>query len=118
VTRGYNKVTRGVGNTSYQKEKSPFQVCYLKMIQQSLFTRYDLQKVTPQAVIHCKEWKMNRNLDKNCNILQKGKLKILNHWVYIYIWLKYRGNSVGLVRKRTILTEQPQPVGEVSANFS
>jgi hypothetical protein len=27
-------------------------------------------------------------------------------------------NSVGLVRKRTIPTERPQPVGEVSANFS
>jgi hypothetical protein len=27
-------------------------------------------------------------------------------------------NSVVLVRKRTIPTEQPQPVGEVSANFS
>jgi hypothetical protein len=26
--------------------------------------------------------------------------------------------SVVLVRKRTILTERPQPVGEVSANFS
>jgi hypothetical protein len=27
-------------------------------------------------------------------------------------------NSVVLVRKRTIQTERPQPVGEVSANFS
>jgi hypothetical protein len=27
-------------------------------------------------------------------------------------------NSVVLVRKRTIPTERPQPVGEVSANFS
>jgi hypothetical protein len=27
-------------------------------------------------------------------------------------------NSMVLVRKRTIPTEQPQPAGEVSANFS
>ena len=33
--------------------------------------------------------------------------------IYIYI----RKHSVALVRKRTIPTEQPPPVGEVSANF-
>jgi hypothetical protein len=32
--------------------------------------------------------------------------------------LKTKLNSVVLVRKRTIPTELPQPVGEVSANFS
>jgi hypothetical protein len=37
----------------------------------------------------------------------------LNRW-YAYIYL----NSVVLVRKRIIPTELPQPVGEVSANFS
>jgi hypothetical protein len=31
---------------------------------------------------------------------------------------KKKKNSVVLVRKRTIPTERPQPVGEVSANFS
>ena len=33
--------------------------------------------------------------------------------LYIYIYI----NSVALVRERTILTERPPPVGEVSANF-
>jgi hypothetical protein len=32
--------------------------------------------------------------------------------------LKTKLNSVVLVRKRTIPTERPQPVGEVSVNFS
>jgi hypothetical protein len=31
---------------------------------------------------------------------------------------KQNNNSVALVRKRTIPTERPQPVGEVTANFS
>jgi hypothetical protein len=31
---------------------------------------------------------------------------------------KKKLNSVVLVRKRTILTERPQPVDEVNANFS
>jgi len=35
--------------------------------------------------------------------------------VYIYIYTKL--NSVALVRERTIPTERPPPVGEVSANF-
>ena len=35
-----------------------------------------------------------------------------NHTIYIYIY-----NSVALVRKRTIPTERPPQVGEVSANF-
>jgi hypothetical protein len=31
--------------------------------------------------------------------------------------MSYKLNSVALVRRRTIPTERPQPVGEVSANF-
>ena len=36
--------------------------------------------------------------------------------IYIYIY-KTKLNSVALVRERTIPTERPPPVGEVSANF-
>jgi hypothetical protein len=36
--------------------------------------------------------------------------------VYIYIYI-YKKNSMALVRERTIPTERPPPVGEVSANF-
>jgi len=37
--------------------------------------------------------------------------------VYIYIYIYIKLNSVALVRERTIPTERPPPVGEVSANF-
>ena len=37
-------------------------------------------------------------------------------WRYIYIYIS-KLNSVALVRTRTIPTERPPPVGEVSANF-
>jgi hypothetical protein len=36
----------------------------------------------------------------------------------LLISLQQQTNSVALVRKRTIPTERPPPVGEVSANFS
>ena len=32
-------------------------------------------------------------------------------------YAQYRLNSMALVRERTITTERPPPVGEVSANF-
>jgi hypothetical protein len=32
-------------------------------------------------------------------------------------WFYHKLNSVALVRERTIPTERPPPVGEVSANF-
>jgi hypothetical protein len=44
------------------------------------------------------------------NIMHLNKIYILGYVP--------RLNSVVLVRKRTIPTELPQPVGEVSANFS
>ena len=37
-------------------------------------------------------------------------------YIYIYTYNK-QTNSVALVRERTIPTERPPPVGEVSANF-
>jgi hypothetical protein len=37
-------------------------------------------------------------------------------YIYIYIYIK-QTNKVALVRERTIPTERPPPVGEVSANF-
>jgi hypothetical protein len=39
----------------------------------------------------------------------------ISHWLFS---LTNKLNSVALVRKQTIPTERPQPVGEVSANFS
>jgi hypothetical protein len=42
-------------------------------------------------------------------------IRIKGNWSYK---LKKKLNSVVLARKRTIPTERPQPVGEVSANFS
>ena len=38
-------------------------------------------------------------------------------WTKFYVLLKLKLNSVALVRTRTILTEWPPQVGEVSANF-
>ena len=35
----------------------------------------------------------------------------------VYLYLETKLNSVALVRERTIPTERPPPVGEVSANF-
>jgi len=37
-------------------------------------------------------------------------------YIYIYIYI-YKLNSVALIRTRTIQTERPPLVGEVSANF-
>jgi hypothetical protein len=37
-------------------------------------------------------------------------------YIYIYIYI-YITNSVAIVRERTIPTERPPNVGEVSANF-
>jgi hypothetical protein len=49
-------------------------------------------------------------------------MKYLNFCQYIYrkackIFVCTKLNSVALVRERTIPTERPPPVGEVSANF-
>jgi len=40
-----------------------------------------------------------------------------NILIYVVNLLNYKLNSVALVRERTIPTERPPPVGEVSANF-
>ena len=42
---------------------------------------------------------------------------ILLHSYVTNCYCRYDKNSVALVRERTIPTEQPPPVGEVSANF-
>ena len=43
---------------------------------------------------------------------------MLNTNIYhLLSWDKTKLNSVALVRERTIPTERPPPVGEVSANF-
>ena len=48
----------------------------------------------------------------------KRKLQGEVNYIYIYIYIYiYKLNSVALVRTRTIPTERPPPVGEVSANF-
>ena len=41
--------------------------------------------------------------------------RIISQWTFILYWKK---NSVALVRERTIPTERPLPVGEVSANWA
>ena len=38
--------------------------------------------------------------------------------IYLNIYIKLHINSVAIVRERTIPTERPPPVGEVSANFA
>ena len=43
--------------------------------------------------------------------------KVPEHAVYNIINSHIKKNSVALVRERTIPTERPPPVGEVSANF-
>ena len=40
-----------------------------------------------------------------------------NTTFYVYLHFLYNKNSVALVRERTIPTERPPLVGEVSANF-
>ena len=72
-------------------------------------------------VVHNTEWhKKNGNFWKTQQKLKKSKEKMywqkLNHYNLPFNRLKL--NSVALVRERTIPTEQPPPVGEVSANFS
>jgi hypothetical protein len=46
----------------------------------------------------------------NCQRLQETKR-------HSSLFLHWKLNSVALVRERTVPTEQPPPVGEVSANF-
>ena len=44
-------------------------------------------------------------------------MHIFHIFMYIYIYI-HKLISVALVRERTIPTERPPPVGEVSANFA
>jgi hypothetical protein len=48
---------------------------------------------------------------------QRGHPTKTRKQIYIYIYIYVYINSVAWVRKRTIPTERPPPVGEVSANF-
>jgi hypothetical protein len=45
-------------------------------------------------------------------------LELANIWTYSYYIPQKQIKLRGLVGQRTIPTEQPPPVGEVSANFS
>jgi hypothetical protein len=54
---------------------------------------------------------------KNKFQMRKRKIKQLNKKYIIANHIKLKLNSVALVRKRTIPTERPPHVGEVSANF-
>ena len=63
---------------------------------------------------------ISRILSKN-TVPQQGKSKInaqtvcqSTHTCHFFV---YKKNSVALVRERTIPTERPPPVGEVTANF-
>ena len=64
------------------------------------------------VLIDC-HYSLRNNPEERCSVTSRRKPQI-THNLYIYI-LKL--NSVALVRERTIPTERPPPVGEVSANF-
>jgi len=58
------------------------------------------------------------NLSKFNNKAYISGIEVFNHLPqYIKALTKTKLNSVALVRERTIPTERPPPVGEVSANF-
>jgi hypothetical protein len=52
-----------------------------------------------------------------CQLLKKKQVTD-KYFIFPDKLKKEQLNSVVLVRKRTIPTERPQPIGEVSANFS
>jgi hypothetical protein len=45
------------------------------------------------------------------------KATVFGAWIKGTLCIKTKLNSMALVRERTIPTERPPPVGEVSANF-
>jgi len=50
--------------------------------------------------------------------ISQNRFNYHTNWcTYIKLHIKLKLNSVALVRERTIPTERPPPVGEVSANF-
>jgi len=49
--------------------------------------------------------------------IDNSSIERVEEFKYLGTTLKLKLNSVALVRERTIPTEQPPPVGEVSANF-
>jgi hypothetical protein len=52
----------------------------------------------------------------SCCSLSLPRTHLIYIYIYIYIYIKLT-NSVALVRERTIPTERPPLVGEVSTNF-
>jgi hypothetical protein len=62
-----------------------------------------------------------RFLFSMCSVSQESRRSVLSRTCFFFIPYfspqTKKTNSVVLVRKRTIPTERPQPVGEVSANF-
>jgi len=60
--------------------------------------------------------KMQVGIPVACNLCEVKVDKILSGFTS-HKWTKTKLNSVALVRERTIPTERPSPVGEVSANF-
>ena len=61
--------------------------------------------------------------ERYCNKMVSYKISVVKDGLfnisfrYMNSQLKTKLNSVALVRERTIPTERPPPVGEVSANF-
>jgi hypothetical protein len=80
------------------------------------YKTYDHASVNPRKYVAM--------VTQNCVILELSSHRYImyDRPIYIAILCTYihtaNLNSVVLVRKRTIPTERPQPVGEVSANFS
>ena len=60
-------------------------------------------------IVHC--YRHETVTEFNCHVAAMLLLYILPKYIFTKL------NSVALVRERTIPTERPPPVGEVSANF-
>ena len=64
---------------------------------------------------------MNHEVEKHEMNLEFQWGKLLENYTLNtetkYVYTKKKKHSVALVRERTIPTERPLPVGEVSANF-
>jgi hypothetical protein len=67
--------------------------------------------IRPVVVYGCETWVSKESVTQRLSVFER---KILRK---IFGPTKLKLNSVALVRERTIPTERPPPVGEVSANF-
>jgi len=88
---------------------------------------YVIQRKHRNYVAASKQIGLEVNVNNNYRVISRDKnagrsrnMKIDNNFFERVEEFKYFGrtlNSVALVRTRTIPTERPPPIGEVSANF-